>query len=108
METTLNAQILLCKMILLFIFYTFKQFLNHFFFLKRSKKKTRARKKAVKSGFICYSSGGGTLQATGRCATGIDSSKSASCGPSFKYDESSGKCKQIFNVEKPSQVLGLI
>ena len=40
-----------------------------------------------------------TLQATGRCGTGKDAVKSASCGFSYKYSELNGRCLQFFENE---------
>ena len=50
---------------------------------------------AVRAAFNCRSSSD-TLQATGRCSMGNTGVKSASCGPSYEYEESSGQCQQIF------------
>ena len=57
-------------------------------------------KQAVRSVFICYSSAEEvkTLQASGHCQTGIEAVRSASCGPSYEYDESIGQCRQIFEM----------
>ena len=53
---------------------------------------------AVRAAFSCPSSGA-ALQAAGQCRTGIDANKSASCGPSYVYDESINECSQIFTIE---------
>ena len=40
-----------------------------------------------------------TLQATGRCRTGSDAVKSASCGPSYQYKKSIERCLHVFENE---------
>ena len=50
---------------------------------------------SVRAAFSCRSPSD-TLQATGRCVTESSGVKSASCGPSYEYNESSGQCQQIF------------
>ena len=50
---------------------------------------------AVRASFSCA---GGTLQAKGLCKTGRGS-QSASCGPSYEYQDSIGQCRQIFETE---------
>ncbi len=59
---------------------------------------------SVRAAFNCRSSSD-TLQATGRCVTESSGVKSASCGPSYEYDESSGQCQQIFqDLQLPSSI----
>ena len=55
---------------------------------------------SVRAAFSCRSPSD-TLQATGRCATGSTGVQSASCGPSYEYDESSSQCQQIFDQDIP-------
>ena len=46
--------------------------------------------KAIQGSFVCPDDA--TLQAAGHCGSNL----SASCGPSFEYDEDYGECRSIF------------
>lgn len=60
---------------------------------------------SVRAAFSCRSSSD-TQQAPGRCVTESVGVKSASCGPSYEYDESSGQCQQIFeNLQQLSALV---
>ena len=54
---------------------------------------------AVRTAFNCRSPDQ-TLQAKGSCKSGRSSLQSASCGPSYDYIESSGRCQQIFEDQQ--------
>jgi hypothetical protein len=53
----------------------------------------------VRTAFNCRSSDQ-TLQAKGSCTAGRNGIQGASCGPSYEYLESSGRCQQIFEDEQ--------
>lgn len=63
-----------------------------------SKKREEALQ-AVRTAFSCRSPDQ-TLQAKGNCNSGRSAVQGASCGPSYDYVETSGRCRQIFEDEK--------
>lgn len=72
--------------------------MRYFLFVRLSKKREEALQ-AVRTAFSCRSPDQ-TLQAKGNCNSGRSAVQGASCGPSYDYVESSGRCRQIFEDEK--------
>lgn len=72
--------------------------MRYFLFVRLSKKREEALQ-AVRTAFSCRSPDQ-TLQAKGNCNSGRSAVQGASCGPSYDYVETSGRCRQIFEDEK--------
>lgn len=72
--------------------------MRYFLFVRLSKKREEALQ-AVRTAFSCRSPDQ-TLQAKGNCNSGRSAVQGASCGPSYDYVESSGRCRQIFEDEQ--------
>lgn len=63
------------------------------FNLNRPKEKKGRLLQAVRASFAC--AGNASPKATGQCGR----ERSASCGPSYEYEQQTGECLSIFDAE---------